>query len=97
MDAEAAITSRFVGGRLDGEIVFLDRATNRLIHLTVQAVRVWEACVHSVPELGEDGATAGMVDDGVTAGAGPILAELERAGVVRRMDGRYIRVPVEWP
>jgi len=80
-------TTRFIGARLDHDIVFLDRSTGRLIHLEPGAVRVWERCLESAD---------GAVGPPVMAETAAILAELEHAGVVMRLDGRHVPASVEW-
>jgi hypothetical protein len=90
------VNVRFVGARLDDEIVILDRVTCRLIHLTAQAARVWEACAPAEEEPTGGGAAVRDTADHVMSQAGPVLAELERAEIVRRASGRNVRVPVEW-
>jgi hypothetical protein len=83
---------RFVGVRLDEEIVLLDRDTNSLIHLNPAAVLVWEACAS--PDGGSDYATAHGGDDGTEAAS--VRAALENAGILCRANDGYVRASVEW-
>ncbi|HEV2356243.1 MAG TPA: hypothetical protein VGZ23_01305 [bacterium] len=89
-------TYRFVGARLDDEIILLDRVTCRLIHLTAGAARVWEACGPPAGKPTDGRAAARAMGDDAMSPAGPVLSEFERAEIVRRTDGRCVRVPVEW-
>jgi hypothetical protein len=83
---------RFVGVRLDEEIVLFDRSRNSLIHLNATAVRVWEA---SASPAGENETKAPRQGERA-ADAAAVLAALEAAGVLERVDGRYVHAPIEW-
>jgi coenzyme PQQ synthesis protein D (PqqD) len=89
---DAAAACRFVGVQLDEEIVLLDCRTNSLIHLNATAARVWEACPSA----------DGENDDGTRAGGESgrdimsVKAVLEDAGILRRVNGEYVRVAIEW-
>jgi hypothetical protein len=87
---------RFIGVRLDRDIVFLDRARGRLIHLEPAAVQAWERCTGSVDDLNDAGLIPGTVEPAVAAEALAILTELQRAGVVDRVGDRFVRAPAEW-
>jgi hypothetical protein len=83
--------ARFAGARLDNEAVLLDRSTNRLIHLNEDAVRVWDACAPA-EDIDAVAPAAGCVENENS----PVLAALAASGLLRRVNTRYIRVPVEW-
>lgn len=83
---------RFMGVRLDQEIVLLDRDTNNLIRLDPNAVRIWEACAS--PDGASDNAAALGGDDGMEAAS--VRATLEDAGVLCRVNGKYVRASIAW-
>jgi hypothetical protein len=82
---------RFVGARLDDEIVLLDRTTNSLIHLNRNAARVWEACasLDSADGAASSGDTTATEDLSVRE-------TLAAAGVLRRVHGRHVPAGIEW-
>jgi hypothetical protein len=82
--------ARFLGARIDGEIIFLDRDDGRLVRLNPRAAQVWEACAGkerggSIPPTALPMPLARR-----------ILRDLSRAGVIRDVDGRWAAVPVTW-
>jgi hypothetical protein len=84
--------ARFAGARLDDEIVLLDRSSNSLVHLNAAAVRVWEACG---PAKTDDAAASPPAGSEAAEDAS-VRMTLTEAGLLRRVDDRYVRVPVEW-
>lgn len=84
------MSAPLLAAELDGEVVLLDVAQARLIHLDPEVRRVWEAC---------DGRTTAEV---AAALGGPEerLAEslrgLAAAGVVGEEDGRWRRAALRW-
>jgi len=82
--------SRFVGARLDKEIVMLDRNTNSLIHLDPNAVRVWEKCASS------DGADGAASLETTATEDVSVRETLASAGVLVRVHGRYVRAGIVW-
>lgn len=84
------MSAPFLAAELDGEVVLLDVAQARLVHLDPAARRVWEAC---------EGRTTGEV---TAALGGPqervaeSLRTLAAAGVVRDEGGRWRRAALRW-
>jgi len=73
-------TLLFLGARLDGDVVLLDRRAGRLIRLEAGGPRLESVSARHRRQR---------------ALPARILAELERAGLVRRDGGAYMRTPVE--
>jgi hypothetical protein len=84
------VSATFLAVELDGEVVLLDVAQARLIHLDPAARRVWEAC--------EGRTTAEMT--ATLAGPEQHLAEVLRsladAGVLWEEEGRWRRASLRW-
>lgn len=87
--------ARFLGARLDGEMVFLDRETGRLIRLEPDAAAVWESCPE-VPAPRDRGTQITSVPRPSSGDTEKVLVELERAGMVIRAEDRRVRPAVEW-
>jgi hypothetical protein len=85
-------TARFAGARFNREIVLLDRTTNSLVHLNETAVRVWENCER--PDSGTDAPPASVRAE--TPDVAPVQTALVEAGLLHSLNGRFVRVSVEW-
>lgn len=86
---------RFLGARLDGEMVFLDRETGQLIRLEQDAAAVWESCAEaSAPR--DRGTHTTSIRRPSSGDPEKVLVELERAGMVIRVEDRRVRPAVEW-
>ncbi len=84
------MSAPFLAAELDGEVVLLDVAQARLIHLDPAARQVWEACVGRT--TGEVAAALGGPEERLAES----LRSLAAAGVVREEDGRWWRAAPRW-
>lgn len=82
---------RFLGARLDGEIVLLDRETNSLIRLDRDAAAVWAG--PGSPERLHGNAPGDANDKTDDEG---VSDALRTAGLVRTVGGRSVSVAIEW-
>lgn len=80
----------FLATDLDGEIVLLDVARARLVHLDAWTRRVWDACEDRTAEevTGVLRSPAKRVTETLNA--------LGEAGLVRQDQGRWRRAPLRW-
>jgi hypothetical protein len=87
------MTARFIGARLDDEAVLLDISTHSVIHLDANALRVLDQFVSGTRNSGIPDPSAAQDETEVPA----VCAALDRAGILRRVDGRYtLGAPIEW-
>ncbi|HET7265112.1 MAG TPA: PqqD family peptide modification chaperone [bacterium] len=87
--------ARYLGARLDGEMVFHDRETGRLIRLEPHAAAVWESCAEPSADAGRETSEAFRLPR-PWSDVEEVLAELERAGMVMRVGRQWVRPAVEW-